>query len=208
MENNSSQSLWQIIGEQLSVKVIVGLVVFVLTVLVLFGGYAVNKGKDIDFMGFKVFSKQEKSRTDDTVLKEVKDKLAHCTLQSEELQTKVLALKEDNIELLAELRQNEDLFLSKILLLESEMKHWDGSINTYIKIEEKKRVFFLLQGLLRRIGYYDGPMDGDALRTSQALIEYKKNRGLEPKYWAYVTHQTIILMVRDYAEILFQESRG
>ena len=208
MENNSSQSLWQIIGEQLSVKVIVGLVVFVLTVLVLFGGYAVNKGKDIDFMGFKVFSKQEKSRTDDAVLKEVKDKLAHCTLQSEELQTKVLALKGDNIELLAELRQNEDLFLSKILLLESEMKHWDGSINTYIKVEEKKKVFFLLQGLLRRIGYYDGPMDGDALRTSRALIQYKKNRGLEPKYWAYVTHQTIILMVRDYAETLFQESRG
>jgi len=208
MANNSSQSPWQIIAGQLSVKVIVGLALFVITVLVLFGGYAVNKGKDIDFMGFKVFSKQEKSGTDEAVLKEVEDKLAFCTLQFEELQTKMLDLKEDNAKLQAESNQNEDLFLSKILLLESEMKHWDGSINTHIKIEEKKKIFFLLQGLLRRIGYYEGPMDGDALRTSQALIMYKKNRGLEPKYWAYVTHQTISLMVRDYADILFQESRG
>ncbi len=104
---------------------------------------------------------------------------------------------------------SKDRFFSQIQRLEGEIARWEGSINTNVRVEEKNEVFRLIQQLLRRIGHYEGPIDGDAARAREALVRYKQAKGFQDeKYWSYVTRETVIFMMRDYAETLLKESRG
>lgn len=107
------------------------------------------------------------------------------------------------------IEEKEDRFLNKIIRLEDEITRWEGSINTSVKVDEKQEVFRLVQQLLRRIGYYVGPIDADPIRTREALSKYKQDKGFkDEELLTHVTRQTVIFMVRDYAETLLKESRG
>ncbi len=55
----------------------------------------------------------------------------------------------------------------------------EGSINTRVNVDEKKDVFLLVQQLLRRIGYCDGPIDSDPYRAQVGLISYKQVKGFK-----------------------------
>lgn len=104
---------------------------------------------------------------------------------------------------------SQDKFFSQIQRLDREITRWEGSINTNVRVEEKTEIFRLIQQLLRRIGHYDGPIDADPARARAALVAYKQAKGFQDEqYWSYVTRETVIFMVRDYAETLLKESRG
>ncbi len=104
---------------------------------------------------------------------------------------------------------SQEKFFSQIQRLDREITRWEGSINTNVRVEEKTEIFRLIQQLLRRIGHYDGPIDADPARARVALVAYKQAKGFQDEqYWSYVTRETVIFMVRDYAETLLKESRG
>lgn len=125
------------------------------------------------------------------------------------LEQTVRRLTQEKANLQATVEKSRDKFLNLIQRLEDERARWEGSINTNIRVEEKSEVFRLLQQLLQRIGYYDGPIDADPARTREALKKYKQAKGFtDEQYWAYVTRETVIFMVSDYAQILLKESRG
>jgi uncharacterized coiled-coil protein SlyX len=125
------------------------------------------------------------------------------------LEQTVRRLTEEKDNLQQTVEKSRDKFLNLIQRLEDERTRWEGSINTNIRVEEKSEVFRLLQQLLQRIGYYDGPIDADPPRTREALKKYKQAKGFtDEQYWAYVTRETVIFMVSDYAQILLKESRG
>jgi hypothetical protein len=107
------------------------------------------------------------------------------------------------------LDKSKDKFFNHIMRLEEEMAKWDGSINTEIRIQEKAEVFRLIQELLRRIGHYQGEIDTDPGRAREALRAYKIAKGFkDEELWNTITKETIISIVRDYADILLKESRG
>jgi len=104
--------------------------------------------------------------------------------------------------------RSKDKFLNWIMLLEEEMVRWDGSINTEIRVGEKTEVFRLIQILLRRLGYFNGDIDADPIRSREALVDYKKSKDFKnEKLLSVVTKSTIVAMVRDYADILLKELR-
>ena len=118
-------------------------------------------------------------------------------------------LTEEKKDLRETVDKSRDKFLNLVQRLEDERSRWEGSINTNIRVAEKAEVFQLLQQLLQRIGYYDGPIDADPDRTREALKKYKQAKGFgDEQYWEYVTRETVIFMVSDYAQILLKESRG
>jgi hypothetical protein len=125
------------------------------------------------------------------------------------LEQTVRRLTEEKNDLQGTVEQSRDKFLNLVQRLEDERARWEGSINTNIRVAEKSEVFRLLQQLLQRIGYYDGPIDADPDRTREALRKYKQAKGFtDEQYWTYVTRETVIFMVSDYAQTLLKESRG
>jgi len=118
-------------------------------------------------------------------------------------------LEQKHVQLQQDLDRRKDKFLNLILQMDEEISKWEGSINTKVNVEKKKEVFRLLQKILSRIGHYPGPVDADPDRSRMALIEYKKEKAFKnEKYWLYVTRETLIYMVSDYADILMKESRS
>lgn len=134
----------------------------------------------------------------------------------EDLERRVLDLEQKLSRVAAEkaalektIDDSQDKFFSQIQRLDREITRWEGSINTNVRVEEKTEIFRLIQQLLRRIGHYDGPIDADPGRARAALVAYKQAKGFQDEqYWSYVTRETVIFMVRDYAETLLKESRG
>ncbi|MFQ5443861.1 MAG: hypothetical protein ACE5EK_04505 [Nitrospinales bacterium] len=147
---------------------------------------------------------------------EINEDVVNKQIEIEKLRNQ-LKIKEDElakeidkrIGLERKIKENENKFLDKILRLDAARNRWDRSISLEVKVEEKEEIFRLVQELLQKIGYYDGPIDADPLRTREALRKYKEDKGFKnEKYWTTVTDQTVIFMVRDYAETLLKESRG
>lgn len=125
------------------------------------------------------------------------------------LEQTVRRLTEEKNDLQDTVENSRDKFLNLVQRLEDERARWEGSINTNIRIAEKSEVFRLLQQLLQRIGYYDGAIDADPERTRKALKKFKQAKGFtDEQYWTYVTRETVIFMVSDYAQTLLKESRG
>jgi septal ring factor EnvC (AmiA/AmiB activator) len=107
------------------------------------------------------------------------------------------------------LDRSKDKFFNHIMRLEEEMTKWDGSINTKIRVQEKTDVFRLIQEVLTRIRYYQGEIDADPARAREALRTYKIAKGFkDEELWDTITKETIISIVRDYADTLLKESRG
>lgn len=201
----------------IAIVLIVVILAFVFVILI-----AVNKGADIDFWGFEISpegkidqttaqevvglneSKQKSTKIDtlEERIEAIKNRLAKTEKQ-------LAQVREEKIDLQRLIEEKEDKYLNRIIRLEDEITRWEGSINTSVKVDEKKDVFRLVQQLLRRIGYYDGPMDADPFRTQEALSNYKQDKGFkDEELWTHVTRSTVIFMVRDYAETLLKESKG
>lgn len=132
-----------------------------------------------------------------------------------ELQQKVGSLNETITGKDAEVRElqaaavNSDKFLRDVQLLEEQRNRFQGSIDTSAyDLDKKVEAFTITQRLLKRIGYYDGPVDGDAERTRLAIINYKKKTFKDERYWAVITRATIIRMMGDYSERLLEELGG
>jgi hypothetical protein len=132
-----------------------------------------------------------------------------------ELQTKIAALnktiagKDGEIAKLKEDGVNSDKFLRDIQLLEGQRERFQGSIDTsHYDMDKKVPAFTITQRLLKRIGFYEGPIDGDAEKTRLAVIDYKKRTFKDERYWAVITRATIIRMIGDYSERLLEELDG
>jgi len=176
--------------------------------------------KFIDTLPFKLRDTPENTRRkieeEIRLSNEKSEKIAELERKVEDLE-KTLADTADKLDLAIEERtelqnildKSKDKFFSWIMRLEEEMAKWDGSINTEIRIEEKAEVFRLIQELLRRIGFYQGEVDGDPIQVREALRAYKIAKGFkDEELWNTITKETIISIVRDYADTLLKESRG
>lgn len=118
----------------------------------------------------------------------------------------VVSKKDHKIALLKDDGVNSDKFLRDIQLLEEQRDRFQGSIDTSaFDLDEKTQAFTITQRLLKRIGYYDGKIDGDAEKTRLAIVEYKKRTFKDQRYWAVITRATIIKMIGDYSERLLEE---
>jgi len=133
----------------------------------------------------------------------------------DELQARVGALtgevagQAEEIKLLKQNGVNSDKFLRDIQLLEEQRDRFQGSIDTSaFALDEKLQAFTITQRLLKRIGYYDGAIDGDAEKTRVAVVNYKKATFKDERYWAVITRATIIKMIGDYSVRLLEELDG
>lgn len=133
----------------------------------------------------------------------------------DELGVKIAALdaknaeKDDEINKLRDDGVNSDKFLRDVQLLEEQRNRFQGSIDTSaFDLDEKVQAFIITQRLLKRIGYYDGEIDGDAEKTRLAVVNYKKKTFKDQRYWAVITRATIIKMIGDYSERLLEELDG
>ena len=117
-----------------------------------------------------------------------------------------LKLAEEKIISLEKQSADKDGFLNKVSELENIRLKLDNTINLEHNMSRKHNVYLLIQKLLQRIGHYQGENDGDAVKTQEALKNYKMSVGLEDdRYLMTVTQQTIIFIVRDYANTLLDE---
>lgn len=211
MESTLGKVLNKLTPRLFLIFLIVVILSFVVVILI-----AINRGAEINFWGFKISPKgqMEHSSAPDVA----GGMTAHefiATLPSdvqgtvEESREKIATAVEERTNLQKINEEKENTFLNRIKRLEAKITQWEGSINTSLKVDEKQDVFRLIQQLLQRIGYYDGPIDADPIRTRVALSNYKQYKGFkDEELWAHVTRQTVIHMVRDYAETLLKESRG
>lgn len=226
MPNGSDGTLDKVLSK-LTPRIIAIVLIAVVLAFTVVISIALNKGAGINFWGVKISSKD--SGGDKTTVGEVVGgmtaqefiatlpsdlrgtvdesgmKIATTLKESKQKSEEIESLKKQ----IDAIGNKEDKFLNRILRLEDEIARWEGSINTSIKVDEKEDVFRLVQQLLRRIGYYDGPIDADPFRTQETLKNYKLDKGFKDvELLTHVTRQTVIFMVRDYAETLLKESRG
>lgn len=146
---------------------------------------------------------------------EAKDKKDELEKRVMELQANIAALndtisgKNAEIENLKADGVNSDKFLRDVQLLEEQRDRFQGSIDTSaFDLDKKVKAFTITQRLLKRIGYYDGPIDGDPEKTRLALINYKNKTFKDERYWAVITRATIIKMIGDYSVRLLEELDG
>jgi len=166
---------------------------------------AINKGAEINVFGVTITPSPQLPET----LKNYKNELHRSQRQNAELKKKIGLLKNDILRLSQIAAREDDRFLNRVLRLQSEINKWDGSINTTVSVSEKTEIFRIVQHLLKRIGQYHGDVNADPTATQTALATYKKNKGFtDPDLFTYITHQTIIFIVRDYAELLLKEAKG
>lgn len=136
---------------------------------------------------------------------EVRSNLQEKYLELAEVNNQ-LKLAKDQITLLKQQSVSKDGFLNKVSELEAIRVKLENTINLEHKEDEKYDVYILIQKILHRIGHYDGAIDGDALTTQESLESYKLDVGLaDDRYLKTVTQQTVIYIVRDYANVLLDE---
>lgn len=230
MPNQSDSPINHIVNK-LPIWTVPILLIVLLIGLIFVAQSAISQGKNIDMFGFKIDSNtkcehlptkdfiatlplevqgtQETSKEKiQNIISSSRDKSNHIT----SLEHNLTNLKNQKVVLenqINAMNEQQDKFLNKILRLEDQITRWEGSINTNVKVNDKKDTFLLVQELLMRIGYYNGAIDGNPITAQKALIEYKKAKNFKDEnLWSHVTHQTVIFMMSDYANTLLKESRG
>lgn len=134
----------------------------------------------------------------------------HSNLQKKYLElsdaNKGLGKAQEKIVTLQQQLSEKKGFLNKVSELENTRIKLENTINLKHETDKKIDVYLLIQKILQRIGYYQGPLDGDPLKTQDSLKNYKISVGLTDERWlTTVTQQTVIFIVRDYANILLEE---
>ena len=136
---------------------------------------------------------------------EVRTKLQNKYLEFESVKEK-LVKAENKINVLEQQSAAKDSFLNKVSELENRRIKLHKTINLKHKVDQKYDIYLLVQKILQRIGFYQGDLDGDALKTQESLKNYKISVGLtDERYLTTVTQQTVIFIVRDYAKLLLEE---
>ncbi len=136
---------------------------------------------------------------------EVRTKLQNKYLEFESVKEK-LVKAENKINVLEQQSAAKDSFLNKVSELENRRIKLHKTINLKHKVDQKYDIYLLVQKILQRIGFYQGDLDGDALKTQESLKNYKISVGLtDERYLTTVTQQTVIFIVRDYARLLLEE---
>lgn len=136
---------------------------------------------------------------------EVRTKLQNKYLEFESTKEK-LVKAENKINVLEQQSAAKDSFLNKVSELENRRIKLHKTINLKHKVDQKYDIYLLVQKILQRIGFYQGDLDGDALKTQESLKNYKISVGLtDERYLTTVTQQTVIFIVRDYAKLLLEE---
>ena len=154
---------------------------------------------------------EELSWSDDksTRIKELEGRVIDLEKDLNQIRDKLNSEIKEKNELQIALDKSKDKFFSRVMHMEEEMSKWEGSINLEIRVQEKTEVFRLIQELLRRIGYYQGEIDAEPKRAREALRAYKIAKGFkDEELWNTITKETVISIVRDYADTLLKESRG
>jgi len=117
-----------------------------------------------------------------------------------------LSKAQKNIAILEKQLSEKNGFLNKVSELENIRIKLENTINLKHEVDQRTDIYLLIQKILQRLGYYLGPLDGDPLKTQDSLKNYKIRVGLTDERWlTTVTQQTVIFIVRDYANILLEE---
>jgi hypothetical protein len=92
---------------------------------------------------------------------------------------------------------NDDNFYDKIMELTDDIKEFDSKVNLLWKPDSRKReIARKTQELLKGIDFYHGELDGDVESTYEAIITYKRRKGLRNR--GYLTPRVLETILVDY----------